>query len=140
MLSELDMSEKPDRIAYFLIGALGLGYSLNDAWHLLLHSKEGLGILNNEYTYVVHFMGIPSAQKADKENGGKYNKCIPDIDKIVEETFYLELLGEFIEFVNNYFHVPYDQIFNKMSIQDFYETCGHVLGNYDDKLYKRYLM
>jgi len=127
---------KCDRMAGFLIGAQQLGYSLNNAWDLLLSSEQGNGLLNDEYAYAVHHQGIATAEKADASIGFKYKKGKPknvNIDQML-------LLANFIEFTNKTFNVPYKDIFKKISIQDFMKTCGAVLGNYDDKIVKGYIL
>jgi len=45
------------------------------------------------------------------------------------------LLFEFVEFVHVEFQVDYKNIFQKMSVEDFFNEFGIVLGNYDDKLF-----
>lgn len=127
---------KNDKFAGFFIGAGKLGYSMEDTWKLMLNSRQGLGLLNDEYAYVVHHSGEATAIKADEEYGNSYKKQKPE-KRTYEEMF---LLGDFIENANKNFHLNYKDIFHNISITDFVNQCGYVLGNYDDKLIKRYLL
>lgn len=127
---------KCDRLAGFLIGAQREGYSLDTSWDMLLNSKQGQGILNDDYEFAVHHMGIASAKKAIKDIGKNYKRgheLDPDISTML-------LLATFIETANKKFKIPYENIFKKISISEFMEKCGYVLGNYDDKLIKEYIM
>lgn len=136
MLSaEIDKEEKKDRLAGFLVGAQRLGYTLNDAWDLLLHSREGSGILNDDYEFAVHHQGITSARKADAHTLKKYDKSHPSDPDIIQ----MKLLADLIERAHQQYKIPYEAIFNKMDPQTFMKTCGSVLGNYDDKLIRLYL-
>lgn len=132
----IDYEAKLDRMTGFFVGALRMGYSLNDAWKLMLNSTEGTGILEENYTYSVHHQGITSAQKADKAHGQEYDHDSNEEDDI----FRLSLLVDFIEMAHKRFNLSYSHIFDKMSIGDFYKECGIVLGSYDDKLLKTYLL
>ncbi|MBO4395639.1 MAG: hypothetical protein J5819_04770 [Eubacterium sp.] len=125
-----------EKVAGFFLGAMRMGYDYDDAWSLLLSSKQGQGILNNEYAYSVHFQGTDSARKANMELGTNYNTGTgiePDIRQ-------LELLADLIDIAHNRFGIEYKDIFKKTSLNDFMDTCGYVLGNYDDKLIKGYLI
>ena len=125
-----------DKITGFFMRALQNGYNYNDAWELLLQSKQGQGILNNDYTYSVHFQGSASADKADKEIGNRFVKSHhikPDVEKLL-------LLAELISLAHSRFGMRYENIFSNISLDDFMNECGNVLGNYDDKLIKTYLI
>lgn len=128
--------EKIDRMTGFFLGSMRMGYSLDDAWKLMLSSKQGRGILNEEYEYCIHHQGIVSAEKADKDLGYKFKKgkgVEPNLDN-------LYCLSAFIEMANQDFDLPYETMFNKYPIGQFFDDCGVILGNYDDKLIKRYLL
>ena len=125
-----------EKVAGFFIGALDLGYNYDDAWSLLLNSKQGQGMLNNEYAYSVHFTGRASADKADADIGYKYAKnsnIKPSVDK-------LTLLAEFICMAHYDFNIEYANMFKKTPLSKFMKVCGNVLGNYDDKLIKAYII
>ena len=125
-----------EKVTGFFIGALGLGYSYDDAWSLLLNSKQGQGILNNEYKYSVHFQGRASADKADEDIGYKYNKS----SNIKATVTQLSLLAEFISLAHNRFNIKYTDMFKNISLNEFMNICGNDLGNYDDKLIKTYII
>lgn len=125
-----------EKVTGFFIGALDLGYSYDDAWSLLLNSKQGQGILNNDYVYSVHHQGRVSADKADADLGNKYKKN----SNIKATISQLELLAEFISLAHNRFNIEYADMFKNISLSEFMSTCGNVLGNYDDKLIKTYLL
>lgn len=128
--------DKCDRITGFFLGSLRMGYSMDDAWKLMLNSKQGRGILNEDYEYCIHHQGIVSAEKADKDMGYKFKKGVstePNIDN-------LYALADFIEIAHGEFNLPYATMFNKYPIGKFFDECGVLLGNYDDKLIKRYLL
>lgn len=125
-----------DKVSGFLLEAALLGYSWDDAWSLLLNSKQGRGILNNDYTYSVHFQGMASAMKADADIGHLYKK-----NSHVEVTSRLtDLIADFIDTARYVFNIDYDHMFSRMSFGEFMATCGNALGNYDDKLIKAYLL
>ena len=125
-----------EKVTGFFIGALDLGYSYDDAWSLLLNSKQGQGILNNEYAYSVHHQGRVSADKADADIGYKYKK-----DSNINATIsQLELLADFISLAHNRFNIKYTDMFKNIPLSEFISTCGNVLGNYDDKLIKVYIL
>lgn len=125
-----------DKITGFFMRALQRGYDYSDAWSLLLSSKQGQGILNNDYAYSVHFQGSASADKADKDLGCNFQRIYhiePDINK-------LQLLAELISMAHYRFGIKYEDIFKNMNLDEFMKVCGGVLGNYDDKLVKTYLL
>ena len=125
-----------EKVTGFFLGALRMGYDYNDAWSLLLNSRQGQGILSNEYEFSVHFQGTDSARKADACLGDKYSKdhkYKPDLEA-------LKLLADLIDTAHNRFGIPYSEIFKKTSLNSLMETCANVLGNYDDKLIKAYLL
>lgn len=127
---------KCNKIAGFFLGTLRMGYSLDDAWQLMQTSEEGQGILQDDEWYCVHVQGISSAKMADKKNGHKYIK-----NSILRPTVReMELLAKFIEGTHIKYNIPYSKIFSKYSIGEFYKKCGNVLGNYDDKLVRAYLL
>ena len=64
-----------------------------------------------------------------------YNKSHEEEDPDV-----MMCLGNFIEFDHIEFKMPYKDIFKKCSIGGFRNRCRNVLGNYDDKLVKAYLL
>ena len=125
-----------DKIAGFFQGALYLGYDYDKAWSLLLNSKQGQGILKNNYEFSVHHQGRVSAEKADKDIGDLYDKS----DSIEADVNTLRLLADFIIMAHRQFKLKYSDIFKNMSLNEFMKTCGNVLGNYDDKLVKTYLL
>ncbi len=132
----MDYDLKCDKLSGFLCGAMRLGYSLDDAWSLLLSSRQGQGILNGEYLYCEHREGIVSAEDADRDLGKYYTKnevVDPDVDSI-------DLLAEFIENTHLWFKIDYKDIFNKYSIGKFYKDFGYLLGDYDSKLVRAYLL
>ncbi len=127
---------KCDRIAGFLTGAQRLGYDIDSAWDLLLNSRQGIGMLNNDYEFSVHHQGITSAIKADADYGFGYNKTQqsePDISQ-------MNLLAELIEIAHNKFDVSYEKMFSKTKLSEFMRICGNALGDYDDKLIKAYII
>lgn len=128
----LEEREKTNRLYDFLVDALKSGYSLDDAWHLLLTSSDGLEILDNN-TYE---SGSALFIKADKSNGSRYNKSEP----IELDVFYFKLLAEFIEFVHRDYNLPYNQIFTKIKIGEFFAEHGKALGWYDHKMVKAYIL
>lgn len=128
--------EKVERMGSFFVGAQQMGYSLNDAWSLMLNSTQGQGLLRGDYLYAEHLQGIATAHKADADIGDKYTeRHVRNIDIDI-----LYLLADLIEMANEQFNIPYEKVFEKCSINDFVSMCGNVLGNYDDKLIKRYLL
>lgn len=128
--------EKVERMGSFLTGAMLMGYSLFDAWDLMLKSVQGQGLLRGEYMYAEHLQGIATAQKADADIGDVYqNRSVRKIN-----VAQLYLLAEFVEYAHDSFKIPYEKIFKKCDIETFMQKCGDCLGNYDDKLIKRYLL
>ena len=125
-----------EKVTGFFIGALDLGYSYDDAWSLLLNSKQGQGILNNDYAYSVHHQGRVSADKADADLGNKYKKN----SNIKATISQLELLADFISLAHDRFYIEYTDMFKNIPLSKFMSTCGNVLGNYDDKLIKTYIL
>ncbi len=125
-----------EKVAGFFIGALDLGYDYNEAWSLLLNSTQGRGILSNEYKYSVHLQGRASAEKADADIGKRYAKK----SKIKPDVIRLELLSEFIDMAHNRFGIQYKDMFKHISPNEFMRICGNVLGDYDDKLIKAYIL
>ena len=132
----LDMEIFTDRLAGFLYQALTMGYDYNNAWKLLLNSKQGRGILERDYTYFIHFQGRTDADKAEEDIG---NTLVKTHDVEIELNK-LDLLANFVYLADRDFHISYDKMFEKISLNDFMKTCGNILGNYDDKLIKAYLM
>lgn len=129
-------SEKSDKIAGFLMGGCELHYSYDDIWKLLLQSTSGQKILQEDYRYVYHVQGRWTAREADQEIGDRFEKHSADTMSVEQSN----LLAELIETAHDRFAIPYEKIFQKTSLSDFLERCGLVLGNYDDKLIKSYLM
>ncbi len=109
-----------------------------------LKAVEGVGSARNyykmsqggEYMYAEHLQGIATAQKADADIGDVYQNR--SVRKINVEQLYL--LAEFVEYAHDSFKIPYEKIFKKCDIETFMQKCGDCLGNYDDKLIKRYLL
>ncbi len=125
-----------EKVTGFFLGALRMGYDYDDAWSLLLESRQGRGILSNDYEFSVHFQGTDSARKADVCLGDKYLKE----HKYEPDLFKLKLLAELIDLAHNKNGISYKDMFKKTTLNDFMDTCGVVLGNYDDKLIKAYLL
>lgn len=125
-----------EKIEGFFIGALDLGYSYDEAWSLLLDSEQGVGILNNDYKYSVHLQGRASAEKADNIIGYKYKKS----SNIKPDLLKLEMLANLIDLAHYEFKIEYKDMFNNISLSKFMEACGSILGNYDHKLIKTYLI
>ncbi|MDD6401469.1 MAG: hypothetical protein PUG10_07670 [Lachnospiraceae bacterium] len=128
--------EKTCRIGEFLYEAIRMGYSYNDSYKLLLTSKQGIGILSDKYEYVIHHTGRTSAIKADCEYGINYNKS--NQSKVNGNT--CSLIAEFIQLCHRQYNIPYDKIFSKISLEDFMKQLGNVLGNYDHKLVREYIL
>lgn len=126
---------KIEKMACFLYAGMDLGYSLHDTWNLMLTSKQGKGILNEEYIYVIRQEGMPSFNEALEEYGCK--KTVKQIKRY--RLADLRLLAEFIELITETYQLPYEDIFTKMTIDEFMETCAIILGNYDFRLYEEYL-
>ena len=129
-------SEKSDKIAGFLRGGCELHYSYDDIWKLLLQSTFGQKILQDDYRYVYHVQGRWTAREADREIGDRFEKQSTDMISVEQSN----LLAELIETAHDRFAIPYEEIFQKTSLSGFMEQCGSVLGNYDDKLIKNYLI
>lgn len=53
------------RIASFINGALQLGYSLTNAYKLLIFSKQGKDILSNKFEYDIYHQCIIGAKEAN---------------------------------------------------------------------------
>lgn len=134
MISKYDL--KCDKLSGFLYGATQLGYSLDDAWDLLQKSKQGKGILNGEYLYCEHIEGISSAKRADRDIGFNYKKGSPKYYDLGD----VDLLAYFIENTHIDFNIPYSDIFKKYNIGRFFKDYKHILGNYDSKLVRQYLL
>lgn len=127
---------KSNQIAGFLYEGLLMGYSLNTAWKLLLNSKEGRGILNEEVDYIYKYTGRACAMYADIEHGKEYKKrkrAIIVLDQLIR-------LGRFIEFVHIEYNLDYEEIFTKCSIAYFYKETYACLGNYDSRLAEEYIL
>lgn len=43
-------------------------------------------------------------------------------------------------YAHNKYNIQYENMFDKFNLDNFIEECGNVLGNYDDKLIKTYLL
>ena len=125
-----------DRVSGFLYELLNYGYNYNEAWNLLLASKEGMGILNRDYTYFIHFQGRASADKVLQNLG----KNLEDSKNIKIDVIQLKLLTNLIYMANKEYGIPFSDMFNKTELEKFIKKCGVVLGNYDDKLIKTYLL
>ena len=77
-----------------------------------------------------------SADKADADIGYKYKKE-SNINATISQ---LELLADFISLAHNRFNIKYTDMFKNIPLSEFMSTCGNVLGNYDDKLIKTYIL
>ena len=128
---------KSNQIAGFLYEGLLMGYSLNTAWKLLLNSKEGRGILNEEVDYIYKYTGRACAMYADIEHGKEYKKRKREVNIVLDQII---RLGRFIEFVYIEYNLDYEKIFTKCSIAYFYKETHVCLGNYDSKLAEKYIL
>lgn len=126
-----------DKISGFFWKALDLGYDWKDAWDLLLNSEEGQGILNLDYTYLVHHSGGTSAIKANEKLGNNYKK---NSNIEVNDIYLFTLLAEFILLAHEQFNIDYKDIFSKMDLNEFMKSFGIALGNYDSKIIKNFLL
>ena len=127
---------KLEKMACFLFGGMRDGYGLTNTWDLMLNSKQGRGILEEDYVYVIRQEGYPSYQDAIQEHGNRYKK----LDTVrIYKLDELRLLAEFIERITERYNLEYEDLFRKMSLDDFMAKCGYALGNYDVKLYEIYL-
>ena len=125
-----------EKLTGFLYGAVELGYDYDNAWKLLTNSPQGLGLLAGDYDYLVHFKGRVTAKKADSEIGNTLEKNYTMKTTVRS----MESFAKFIEYAHDKFDISYDIIWNNISPNEFMLTCGSVLGNYDDKLIKTYIL
>ena len=128
---------KSKQIAGFLYEGLLMGYTLNAAWKLLLNSKEGRGILNEEVDYIYKHTGRACAMYADIEHGKEYKKRKREVNIVLDQII---RLGRFIEFVHIEYNLDYENIFTKCSIAYFYKETHVCLGNYDSRLAEKYIL
>ena len=132
----INEKEKVCRIGEFLYQGLLMGYTYSEGYDLFLNSEQGYGIMHNNYTYVIHHTGRTSAIKADKVYGNRYKKTW----KGKADGDLCMLLAEFIQLCHNFYKIPYKKIFAKISVDAFMDKFGFVLGNYDHKLVKEYIL
>ena len=125
-----------DRLSGFFRQCLTMGYDYDGAWSLALNSEEGRGLLERDYTFFIHFLGAAVAVKANDSMGSSYDRSF----HIKVNMRVLMLLADLIYRAHEQFKMRYEDIFKKMSPNNFMETCGNILGNYDDKLIKTYLL
>ncbi len=122
-------SRKDKWMTDFLYEGLLLGYSYNDIWSSLVW------ILSNPSCEVLryHMLGRNAASQ--------FLVCYAERNyNIKPDLFRLEALVLLIELAHNNFNMPYVKIFSKMSLDEFMDTCGDVIGDYDDRLIKMYLL
>lgn len=86
--------------------------------------------------YCVHHQGITSAQKADQKFGYKFKKGKPTEPKMMS----ISCFADFITNMHIIFKASYRDFFNKYPIGKFYDDFGNMLGWYDEKLFKAYLL
>lgn len=84
----------------------------------------------------MHIQGITSSKEANREIGHLIKKGKP----LKMDVPTSNLLGNFIILAHEKFKLPYETMFSKCSISEFMDRCWYVLGNYDDKLIRTYLM
>ncbi len=123
----------------FFIGALDDGYDFDGAWLLLLNSSVGQGILNHEDRYN-GLEGFDVVALAEQETG-----LVPDRLKAMDcsqwrDLRHLRNLANVVLLAHYRMGIPYEDLFHKMSINEFMFECGIALGDYDDKLIKAYLL
>lgn len=123
----------------FFLGALENGYDFNNAWLLLLNSSVGQGILNHKEKYK-GLEGFDVVILAEQETG-----LSQDFSKNVDcsmwhSLWHLNNLSNLIFLAHFNMGISYDDLFKKMSINEFMFECGTTLGDYDDKLIKNYLL
>ena len=124
------------QISAFFATSLAMGYNYCDAWDLLLNSRQGQGILAEDWVYLTKHSGAYSAEEADSEIGYRYKKQ-SHIQFVPRE---IKSFGKFIENMHKMYKINYKDMFIKYSLDDFMSENSFVLGNYDRKLYEKYFL
>lgn len=128
---------KVDKIAGFFNFGWRDGYKTSDLWWLMRNSTSGRGMLNNNPLYTEHHQGSRSLSLAFEEINPTFEKENPPFGDHVDLS---NLFGYFIEFAHGSFNLDYNHMFDKYPIDDFIKDFGFALGNYDDKIIKKYLL
>lgn len=125
-----------DKIAGFFMQGRYLGYSYSDIYDLFLNSREGQGIRNNEYAYAVHWQGRYLFEVALEKSNKKYKK---GKSEILKPEFTISI-ARLLLMAHNEYDIEWNHMFDLISMDDFIKDKGIVIGDYDDKLIRRFLL